>query len=194
MKLKTTLAAAAAAAAAAFLSGAAFAEDCKPSKWGADDEIGAANYVTPEQVLKAAALVKQGKNHPLGIVIGSDTPAFPPRSLSLQVLAPNQNNGRSLAGDLGWDIVYNDDITQLWWGIGPQIDGLGHLGERGVYYNCNSSEDFVRVTGLTKLSVDKIPPMIGRGVLIDMAKHKGVKSMQAGDAISSADLKAAMAA
>jgi len=42
------------------VSVAAGAEECKPSKWGADDEIGAANYVTPEQVLMAAELVKKG--------------------------------------------------------------------------------------------------------------------------------------
>ncbi len=50
---------------------------CNSPKWGADDEIGAANLVTPERALQAIKLVKQGKTHPLGIIIDSTTPALP---------------------------------------------------------------------------------------------------------------------
>ena len=167
------------------------AAECKPSKWGADDEIGAANYVTPQQVLMATKLVKKGESHPLGIVVDPKMPAFPPRSTSLQIVQPGQHNGRSLVQDFGWDAVYNDDLAQLWFGTGPQIDGLGHLGEAGEYYNCNKAVDFINISGLKKLGTDKIPPMIGRGVMVDMAKHFGVTTMDAGQAISSADIKAA---
>ena len=167
------------------------AAECKPSKWGADDEIGAANYVTPQQVLMATKLVKKGESHPLGIVVDPKMPAFPPRSTSLQIVQPGQHNGRSLVQDFGWDAVHNDDLAQLWFGTGPQIDGLGHLGEAGEYYNCNKAVDFINISGLKKLGTDKIPPMIGRGVMVDMAKHFGVTTMDAGQAISSADIKAA---
>ncbi len=170
---------------------ASAASDCTPSKWGPNDEIGAANYVTPTQVLAATKLVKLGQSHPLGIVIDSSTPAFPPRTVALQVVQPGQHNGRGLAQDFGWDVVYNDDLAQLWFGVGPQIDGLGHLGEAGLYYNCNKAEDFIHITGLKKLGVHNIPPLIGRGVMIDMAKHFGVETMAAGQVISSADIKAA---
>jgi hypothetical protein len=60
------------------------AQDCKPSKYGPNDEIGAANLVTPNRVLAATKLVKQGKSHPLGIVVVPGMPAYPPRSVSLQ--------------------------------------------------------------------------------------------------------------
>ena len=61
--------------------------NCKNSKWGADDKLGGANYVTQERTKLAATLIKQGKFHPLGITISSKTPAFPPRTLSLTVMA-----------------------------------------------------------------------------------------------------------
>ncbi len=77
------------------------------------------------------SLVKQGKTHPLGIVIDSSTPAFPPRGLSLQVVQPNQQGGQRL---FAYNGSYNDDLIQAWLGIGPQIVGLGHLGQEGVYY------------------------------------------------------------
>ena len=127
------------------------AGDCKPSKWGADDQIGTANYVTPKQVMMAVKLVKKGESHPLGIVVDPKMPAFPPRSTSLQIVQPGQHNGRNLINDFGWDSSYNDDLAQLWFGTGPQIDGLGHLGESNVYYNCNKAADFVHITGLKKL-------------------------------------------
>jgi kynurenine formamidase len=173
---------------------AADPSECTPSKWGPDDQIGAANLVTPERTLQALKLVKQGVSHPLGIVISPTTPAYPPRSLSLQVVSPGQHNGRSLEGDLGWDISYNDDLAQLWFGIGSQIDGFGHAGEGGMYYNCNDARDFVTVSGVKKLGTHNIPPIVARGVLVDMAKYKGVAALSGGQPVSSADIRAAAAA
>jgi kynurenine formamidase len=167
---------------------------CTPSKWGPDDEIGAANLVTPERTLQAVKLVKKGVTHPLGIVVDPGMPAFPPRSMSLQVVSPGQHNGRSLEGDFGWNITYNDDLAQLWFGMGPQLDGLGHLAEGGMYYNCNDARDFVHVSGLKKLGTHNVPPIVARGVVVDMAKHKGVDALAGGQPISSADIRAAAAA
>jgi kynurenine formamidase len=171
------------------------AQECEPSKWGADDEIGAANYVDAEQVKMAAGLIKEGKTHPLGIVIDPNIPAFPPRKMMLQVVQPTQNFGRSNADAFGWEMAYNDDVAQLWFGMGPQIDGLGHLGEgvggEAIFYNCNKGQDFAQLTGLTKMGIHNVPPLVGRGVLIDMAEHKGVDAMAAGDTITSDDIKAA---
>jgi kynurenine formamidase len=166
------------------------AQDCTPSKWGADDEIGSANLVTSENTLMAASLIKQGKSLPLGIVIDANTPAFPPRSLSLQVVQPNQQGGQRLT-QFGYAASYNDDIIQTWLGIGSQIDGLGHLGENGIYYNCNDEKDFAALTGLTKMGVHNIPPLVGRGVILDMAKHFGKDFLDAGEHFGEADIKAA---
>lgn len=176
-------------AAFALTSATAIAKgDCKPSKWGANDEIGAANLVTPARTLAALKLVKQGKSLPLGIVIDSSTPAFPPRSLSLEVVQPNQQGGQRLFGYKG---SYNDDLMQLWIGIGPQIDGLGHLGVDGMYYNCNDEKDFAAITGLKKLGTHGIPPIVGRGVLIDMTKHFKKASLDAGQFFNEAEIQAA---
>jgi kynurenine formamidase len=170
----------------------AFAQDCSPSKWGADDEIGAANYNSAERTLAATKLVKTGNTHPLGIIVDPAMPAFPPRTTTLQVVSPGQHNNRTTTQDFGWEASYNDDLAQLWFGTGPQLDGLGHLGENGMYYNCNHAKDFVNITGLKKLGTHNVPPMVARGVMIDMTKHFGVESMEGGQAITPDDLKAAM--
>nr|VFJ73091.1 MAG: Putative cyclase [Candidatus Kentron sp. FM]VFJ73866.1 MAG: Putative cyclase [Candidatus Kentron sp. FM]VFK19028.1 MAG: Putative cyclase [Candidatus Kentron sp. FM] len=174
------------------INATASAGECNHSKWGKDDEIGAANYVTPERVLAATKLVKKGQSHPLGIVVEPGvTPSFPPRSVSLQIVHPGQQYKNDLREKFGWPMVYNDDLSQIWWGTGPQLNGLGHVGEKGVFYNCNEGKDFSQLTGLTKLGLEKVPPLIGRGVLIDMAKHFGVKNMKAGQHFGPAQIKAA---
>ena len=166
------------------------ADECVPSPWGADDQVGAANRVTPERTAAAAKLVKKGISHPLGIVIEPGMPAYPPRYTQLQVVQPNQQFNADLG--VGWEASSNDDVLQMWLGTGPQLDGLGHMGEAGEFYNCNQGKDFSIITGLTKLDISGIPPIVGRGVMIDIAKQMGVDSLQAGQPITSNDIKAAM--
>lgn len=169
----------------------AMAADCKASKWGADDEIGAANLITENSVRAAASLIKQGKRHGLGIVIKPDMPAFPPRFTKLQVVQPNQHFRASQEHLYGWPISANDDIVQMWLGTGPQIDSLGHLGEHGTFYNCNKGADFAAMTGMTKMGIEKIPPLVARGVMVDIAAHLGVDTLAPGQVIEAAQIKAA---
>ena len=103
--------------------------------------LAAANLVTPERVLAATKLVKHGKSHPLGIVVVPGMPAYPPRSVSLQVVQPNMQFGKSGVATFGWDIIGNDDLAQVWFGVGPQLDGLGHVGEGKYFYNCHNAQD-----------------------------------------------------
>ncbi len=145
-------------------------DDWTQSRWGPDDEIGAANLITPESVLAASQLVKTGKTYNLGIIIDSNTPAFPPRSMSVTILQPNQIESHGLGPT---HTTYNDDIFMGWLGIGPQLDGLGHIGIDHVYYNGHRDSDFAKADGLTALGVEKLPPIVTRGVLLDMAGYFG---------------------
>lgn len=175
------------------IAGNTFADCSHPSKWGANDTLGSANLVTPERTLEAAKLIKLGKSMPLGIAISSNTPAFPPRSLNLQVVQPNQQGGQKLSA-FGYDANYNDDLLQTWIGIGSQLDGLGHLGENGQYYNCYDEKEISAISGLTKLGTHAVPPLVGRAVILDMAAHAGVKVMAAGQHFGPIEIRAAATA
>jgi hypothetical protein len=85
----------------------------------------------------------------------------------------------------------NDDLLTFWMGIGSQIDGLGHMGENHRYYNGHLAKDFVTPVGLSKLSIDKLPPVATRGVLLDMAKLMGKDILPEGTAFNSKEIKAA---
>ncbi|MSR13056.1 MAG: cyclase family protein [Gammaproteobacteria bacterium] len=182
----------AAAAIYALLSPAVtLAEDWYPSKFGADDTLGAANSLSPEGVLAAVKLVKTGKVYRLGVETGSTSPAYPPRNYKITILQLDDGTGTPSGSNL---LTGNDDLLQTWVGIGSQIDGLGHIGINHVYYNGVPAKDFVKVPGLTKFSISDIPPIVTRGVLLDFVGLKGKGMLPAGTALNSADIKAAASA
>ena len=166
----------------------AAAEDWHPSKYGADDTLGAINNLSPEAVVAAAKLVTTGKTYALGVETGVDTPAYGPRKYSMTVLQLSDGTGATLGSNRA---TGNDDLMYTWMGIGTQIDGLGHMGIEHVYYNGNRAQDFVQTTGLTKLSVDRLPPIVGRGVMLDVAKLLGKPILDEGTAINRKELDAA---
>jgi kynurenine formamidase len=160
-----------------------------PGKWGASDEIGAANYLTPALALQAARLVKTGKVYSLGITVNTTTPAFPPRTCSIYIVQPGQTGSAEGLGPTR--TTYNDDILNCWNGIGTQLDGLGHIGVGDRYYNGNKWGEFADISGLKKLGVEKLPPMVARGVLLDMAGFLGVDVVKEGTAFNRAEIDGA---
>ena len=169
--------------AAATVTGA----DWYPSEHGAGDTLGAINHLSPEKVVEAARLVKTGKTYPLGVVTGWNTPAYPPRHYAITVIQPGQDLGPTFGTNLA---TGNDDLLYTWMGIGSQIDGLGHMGINHVYYNGHKASDFVTTKGLTALSIEKLPPIVGRGVLLDMARYFDQNPLPEGTVFNEAEIKA----
>ncbi len=171
-----------AAALGAISSTSALAQNdwCK-SKWGPNDEIGAANLLTPQLAAEAAKLVKTGKTYALGFETNAGTAAYAPRTWSLTVVQPGQAGGVSLGGT---KTTYNDDIYMGWVGTGSQLDGLGHIGIDNVYYNCNKNSEFVQANGLKKLGIEKVPPFVTRGIVLDMTAYFGIPMVKEGTAFN----------
>ena len=159
-----------------------------PSKWGPNDEIGAANYLTPALALQASKLVTTGKVYSLGITVNTTTPAYPPRTCSIYIVQPSQQGGSEGLGPT--KTTYNDDILNCWNGIGTQLDGLGHIGVGERFYNGNKWQDFANVAGLKKLGTEKVPPFVARGIVLDMAAHYGVEVVKEGTAFNKAEIDA----
>ena len=130
---------------------------------------------------QSGSLVKTGKTYALGIPVDSKMPAYPPRAFKITVVQPGQAGIPGLGPS---KTTYNDDIIEGWVGVGSQLDGLGHIGVEHVYYNGNKLADFADPTGLKKLGVEKVPPMVTRGVLLDMAAHFGTDVVKEGTAFN----------
>lgn len=163
-------------------------EDWHPSPHGAGDTLGAINHLSPEKVVEAAKLVTTGKTYPLGVVTGPDTPAYPPREYSMTILQLDDGTGTPLGSNRA---TGNDDLMILWMGIGSQIDGLGHMGIDHHYYNGIHASDFVTPRGLTQLGIHELPPIVSRGVLLNMARHLGEDILDAGTVFNRSEIEAA---
>ncbi|MDA0823673.1 MAG: cyclase family protein [Proteobacteria bacterium] len=153
------------------LSMHALAESWYPSKWGKDDTLGALNEITPEHIVNAAKLVKTGKRYALGMETSRDTPAFGARTAQIFMVSH-----AALFGNAGepygtGKATGNDDWALLFFGVGSQIDGLGHVGIDHVYYNGNKVQDFFSQSGTKKLSTSDIPPIVTRGVVLDIVAY-----------------------
>lgn len=157
------------------------------SKWGPDDEIGAANLLTPERAQEAAKLVTTGKVYSLGVPTSAETPAYGPRSWALVINQPGQVGGVGLGPT---KTNYNDDIYMGYVGTGSQIDGLGHIGVDNVYYNCHKNSAFVQADGLTELGIENIPNIVTRGVVLDMTDYFGKEMLDEGTAFNREEIEA----
>jgi kynurenine formamidase len=168
---------------------AAGVKSCYPSKWGPNDQKGAANNLSAAKTLEAAKLIKRGKSIRMGIETNAKTPAFAPRSFSVTVVTPSQEYGRSIGAT---KTNYHDDIINGWVGIGSQIDGLGHIGIDSTYYNCLKGADVVSVGGLKKLGVENIPPIATRAVILDMVGSLGKNPVPEGTAFNKKQIEDAI--
>ncbi len=136
-------------------------------------------------------LVKTGKTYSLGITVNTTTPAYPPRTCSIYIVQPGQTGSSEGLGPT--KTTYNDDILNCWTGIGTQLDGLGHIGVGDRYYNGNKWGEIATMGGLKKLGADGVPPMVTRGVLLDMAAYLGVDVVKEGTAFNKAEIDGAAA-
>jgi hypothetical protein len=159
-----------------------------PSRYGADDTLGAINLLSPDKVVQAARLVTTGKTYALGVLTGPDTPAYAPRRFAMTVLQPGDGTGASAGSNR---TTGNDDMMTTWLGIGSQIDGLGHVGIDHRYYNGLHASEFVTAEGLTRLGTHALPPIVTRGVLLNIARLMNQDMLPEGTAINGNEIRAA---
>jgi len=142
-----------------------------PRRYGPDDTLGALNEIGAENVRAAAALVREGRRYQLAQILGADSPAqmwrYWKHSLLLDRVIPGRFVGanrqsfleESVAGALH---------------SGTHLDGLAHIGIGEHTYNGHRYEEIVDASGLTKLGIEHVPPIVTRGVLLDVARAVGV--------------------
>ena len=157
-----------------------------PSRWGADDQRGAANRITPAKVIEASRLITKGTVYQLGRVYEAGMPMFGSRHYSIRIPQAFRMPGTN-------EPVYHDEIISGELGqIGTQFDGLGHLGIGELFYNGNRRSEFAQAEGLTRLGIENVGPIVTRGVLIDVARFKGVEQLPPAYEITAADLTGAL--
>ena len=160
------------------------------SRWGADDERGALNFIGPEQVKRASALVRTGEVLRLAQLLSSKTPV-PAHRCGLQHFMGRDGGDYAVAGSKrpgGFQFAEDSVVMPLH--IGTHVDALCHAWYDDKLYNGYLGDSIRSTTGAARLGVEKMPPIFTRGVLLDFVKLKG-RVLAPGESIGRADMQAA---
>ncbi|MEK7849185.1 MAG: cyclase family protein, partial [Chloroflexota bacterium] len=150
-------------------------------RWGANDERGTLNWITPELILKAARLVKKGKVYSLSLEIHKDSPCAPHKNTPWKQGVVREDHGPTDR------VVFQDFIMMNTHGV-THVDPLCHVTYGRKMYNGFPIDGNAGEAGALKCGIDKVVSIVGRGVLLDMARYKGVEHLPFGYAITPADL------
>src|SRR5258708_5168766 len=165
-------------------------------RWGADDEIGTLNNVSPKDIVNAASLIRKGKVFALALNFESDgrenglwgnrfNPIHTMLATGTDAVAGRQES-------IG--IRYADDMVSMPLQCGTQWDALGHVFNGEKMWNGYDAR-LVDANGAQKNGIEKVKDkMVGRGVLLDVARHKGVDSLEDGYGIGTEELEKCAAA
>jgi kynurenine formamidase len=141
-------------------------------RWGADDERGTLNLVTPERVAAAAALIRTGRTFCLAIPISNDGPQIGGLR-SNPVHTMTQLPGEAWSPEL---LETSDDLIVMSLQATTQWDSLAHVGYGGWLYNGVPSSTVTARFGAERNGIDKLlPGPLGRGVLLDVARSRGAE-------------------
>lgn len=166
--------------------------------WGPDDEIGALNALTPAKVLAALRIPTQGKVYDLGVLYDRNSFQWPGHSPH-ELISFRTPEGIKRQRDLdfmegkkeAWHsaaVIINDNV-------GTQIDSLCHFvrGDDLHWYNGYKEAEWGGNFGPRRACADKMPPILTRGVLIDVAGAKGQVPLPPEYAIGADELRAVLA-
>jgi kynurenine formamidase len=163
-----------------------FAKVCNWGRWGPDDELGTLNYITPDHVRAASALVRLGcsvsLSVPINTVVAKDDPRPAIHYMVRTFDIPSPRGQTQSAADFLASEVHGNRQTHM--------DALCHQAYKGKLYN-GKSTDSVTSKGSTTLDIMSYTHgIVGRGVLLDLPRRRRVKWLEPGEAVTREDLEA----
>ena len=171
------------------------------SPWGPSDELGALNRMTDESRAAVLSRIGSGRVYDLGVDYFVGMPSWhllgDPRYQYWLTHTPRGTEVDDPAG-VGREqnalVSYTGDAVSFYTHMGTHIDALNHFGLNGEVYNGFRADEHLGDRGWRKTGAETIPPIIARGVLIDVAGHRGVDTLPDSYRITKDDLEAALRA
>lgn len=170
--------------------------------WGKDDEIGSLNAMSNESRGAALRVATRGEVFDLGLTYGRRSFKWPGHS-PFEIMTFRSPDGihrmqdaDAPPADKNGDLVYwHSGALFISDNVGTQIDGLGHItaGKDYHWYNGFTEAEWGGDWGPRKCDASTIPPIIARGVLIDVAAYKRVDALPGHTVISAKDLQETLA-
>jgi kynurenine formamidase len=153
------------------------------ARWGAGDQLGAGHLLTAETTLSALGSVRQGRIYDLSHVIEMGAPKIEPVQLPYVITSSATSaNGIKRRRALGAenDAGSNLERIEMTTHIGTHIDALGHFTKGDDMYGGRSARDEVGDWGLENLGIEHAPPVVTRGVCVDVSGLDGNDSADVG--------------
>ena len=161
------------------------------SRWGRNDQIGAGNFLSVEKRLSALRSVVTGQIFDLSHEIAMNAPFMMPNQTPyLMSLWTNWRDSMRRRRALGAtnEVGVNIERMEMTAHVGTHIDALGHFSIGDRLYNGVNAAEAVTDWGLDRLGVEHVPPMVTRGLLLDVAGLDGGGHLEAGRAVTTDDL------
>lgn len=189
-----------AALAVAVSTSASAGPDVGTSPWGPTDEIGRLNLMTPKSRAEALQRSDASRAYDLSVDYFVGMPSWhgigDPRYQYWLTHTPRgtavddpMRVGRQ-ANNL---VAYTGDAVSMYTHMGTHIDALNHFGLNGRIYNGFSADEHLGDRGWRKAGAETIPPIVARGVMIDVAASQGVAMLPDNYRIRQVDLEQALA-
>jgi kynurenine formamidase len=159
------------------------------ARWGADDERGALNHLTPERRAAAARLVQSGVTASLAHDLGTEPSPENPHPVHHHMLA--SGDARDSNGIAGYEAARDYVGLDIHGLSTTHVDALSHMFVRGQMFGGRPASD-VRSDGARANTVMSMADgVVGRGVLLDVPRAVGIEYFDAGSVVTLADLEAA---
>ncbi|GHJ30661.1 cyclase [Streptomyces hygroscopicus subsp. sporocinereus] len=158
-------------------------------RWGAADEIGTLNLITDAVVREAAATVRTGRRVALavplrqdgiqtGMITGRVNPLHTMIAVNFEMFGPGT-------------VATSDDAVTMGLQAGTHWDGLAHVSHSGRIYNGRPADSITTHHRAAFSGIEKAGPIVSRGVLLDVARARGVGRLPEGHTVTPEDLDVA---
>lgn len=169
------------------------------SPWGPNDEIGRLNLMTEQTQLNVLSRIKSGKVYDLSVDYYVGMPSwFAIGDPRYQFWLTHTPHGTTVDDPMGVGqkmnekVSYTGDAVSMYTHMGTHIDALNHFGLNGKIWNGFEAEKHLGDRGWKKTGAETIPPIVSRGVLIDLPAAKGIEMLPESYRVTSKDLKEAL--
>ncbi len=150
------------------------------SPWGPEDEIGTLNLMTEASQLQILSKINSGKTYDLSVDYFVGMPSFhalgDPGYQYWLTHTPHGtivDNPNGMGEAMNRKVSYTGDAISMYTHMGTHIDALNHFGLNGKIWNGFTPEEHLGDKGWKKTGAETIPPIIARGVMIDVKSSKG---------------------
>jgi kynurenine formamidase len=156
-------------------------------RWGPDDELGTLNLIDDAAVQRGIAAARTGQRFSLAIRLDANGPqlgTIPGRINPLHTMVAINT---AYTGDIG-DFCCSDDVITMGLQACTHWDALAHVSYDGLLYNGHPASSVTAERGATRCGIHKVPTLVSRGILLDVARARGEDRLPAGHPISEEDL------